>query len=251
LGQRADKIITLAAVVMLAAIANRYPTKSFAEDIVDHHGWVILLLLSTSGVFTALGPAETLAARSAVKERIAYQYQILGALGRMLDVTKTITPSLDTADFGLHLWRRRRSLRHPVSGRLERIVTYRLGGSPVTRDFRPAKGVGVVGLCWRDNRPVDVDVEALNVGLEDEAAFEHYKSTRGPDAVMGMTWKQFQNVAHRGAVFASPVRDGRGRFIGCVSADARHGYRPLAENGLRRELDSLASSFTRSTFHIV
>jgi hypothetical protein len=250
-GQRVDKIVALAAAVALGAIANSYPSAAFAANVRDHHAWAILLLLATSGVFTAIGPIETLTTKSAGKERIAYQHQILSALGRMLDITKTVNPPLETADLGLHLWRRKRSFRYPVSGRLERVATYRLGGSPVTLNFRPAKGVGVVGLCWKENRPVGVDVTSLSSRFNDEASFESHRRAVGTDAVMGMTWKQFQDVAHRGAVFASPVRDGQRRFIGCVSADARHGYHPLVENGLQRELDGLASSFNKSTFRVM
>jgi hypothetical protein len=250
-GQRVDKIIVLAAAVALGAIANGYPSATFAANVRERHAWAILLLLATSGVFTAICPVETLATKSAVKERIAHQHQILSALGRMLETTKTVNPPLETSDLGLHLWRRKRSFRYPVSGRLERVATYRLGGSPIIRDFRPAKGVGVVGLCWKENRPVGVDVASLSSKLKDEASFESHKRALGADAVMGMTWKQFQDVAHRGAVFASPVRDGRRRFIGCVSADARHGYRPLIENGLQREVDNLASSFSKATFRAV
>src|SRR5262249_4086033 len=89
-GQRIDKIVALAAAVALAAIANRYPSASFAANARDHHAWAILLLLVISGIFTAIGPVEILASKSAVKDSIAYQHQILSALGRMLDIAKTV-----------------------------------------------------------------------------------------------------------------------------------------------------------------
>jgi hypothetical protein len=243
-----DKIVALIAAVLLAGVANDYPSARYSADVRGNYSWVVPVLLAIAGVFTTLQPLESLAERSMVPERLALQQRILSSFGRMLDATKEVRPPLDTADFGLHLWVRKRSLRNPVSGRLVRVATYRLGGSPVTRNFRPTVGVGVVGLCWRDNSPVHRDVEALVAQVPNEEAFAVFSSHYGADSVMGLQWKQFQTVSHRGAVFSSPVRDGRGRFVGCVSADADHGHAKLVANGLQRELDSLASSLGRDAF---
>ncbi|MFC0039132.1 hypothetical protein [Actinomadura rayongensis] len=120
------------------------------------------------------------------------------------------------------------------------MATYRLGVSPVTRKLRPARGVGVVGLCWKHDREFGVNVERLVAGLLDEAAFDAYREKEDADAVMGFSWVEFQRYAHRGAVFASPVRNARSRFTGCVSFDVAHGYDDLDVQRVWHVLNSLS-----------
>jgi len=56
---------------------------------------------------------------------------------------------------------------------------------------------------------------------------------------MNLAWPDFLRVRHRGAVFASPVRDGRGEFVGCVSVDTSRGFTALHCDELWHELNSL------------
>lgn len=56
---------------------------------------------------------------------------------------------------------------------------------------------------------------------------------------MNLSWRQFEEVRHRGAVFASPVRNGRNKFIGCVSVDASRGFTSLDTDELWSELNSV------------
>jgi len=122
---------------------------------------------------------------------------------------------------------------------LTRIATYRLGSTPATRSFAPGKGVGVVGLCWKRNEEVSVDVARLANELETEGQYETYRSQSGGDAVMNLPWRDFVRVRHRGAVFASPIRNGRGEFIGCISIDARDGFDSLFCDDFWHEVNSL------------
>jgi hypothetical protein len=161
--------------------------------------------------------------------------------GEILKIGMQADPPVPINDLGLHVWRRRRTLRHPISGTLHRVATYRLGTTPATRPFSPPLGVGVVGLCWRDNREVGVDVEKLANQLRDEATFNAYKLANGPDSVMGLSWREFSDIRHRGAVFASPIRDGSHRFIGCVSVDASRGYEALDNAGLWHAMNALCA----------
>ena len=61
----------------------------------------------------------------------------------------------------------------------------------------------------------------------------------GSDAVMNLPWSEFKKVRHRGAVFASPIRNGRNSFIGCISFDASHGFAELDSDELRQHLSLL------------
>lgn len=56
---------------------------------------------------------------------------------------------------------------------------------------------------------------------------------------MGFSWEEFRRFRHRGAVFASPVRNGRSTFIGCISFDAAHGYTELDQRRMWHELNTL------------
>lgn len=242
-----DKLVALAATVALAANSYHVPSEQFWTRVTEGRGWIMVVLLAVAGVFVVFTPTHAFASRNITPQRLAFQRTFLRALGDMLETTAQVTPPLQSGDLGLHLWRPRRSWRHPFARELERIATYRLGSSPVTRVFRPKKGVGVVGLCWRDNADHAVDVEeiAAEVG-EDEAAFER-KRMQAPDSVMGLTWQQFLQVRHRGAVFATPIRGAsRARFTGCVSADASHGFGQLSE--VKRRLDALAAALEPGTF---
>lgn len=164
---------------------------------------------------------------------------------------KRIRPAIGVNDLSLHIWRRKRTLRHPRNGELLRVATYRLGSTPLTRSFHPTKGVGVVGLCWKYDKEVGVDVSALSGDLTDMASFQEYRDVHGDDAVMGLTWEEFCRVNHRGAVFATPIRNSRSKFVGCVSLDAARGYAELNNDRLWHQLNSLSLLIGREGFHDV
>jgi hypothetical protein len=105
--------------------------------------------------------------------------------------------------------------------------------------MRPTRGVGVVGLCWKYDREFGVNVESLARLLPDEPQFNDYRQRKGTDSVMGFSWNEFERFSHRGAVFASPVRNGRSAFVGCISFDAAHGYDELNCHRMWHELNSL------------
>ena len=164
---------------------------------------------------------------------------VLTAFGQLIEVCTAITPAIAVSDLGLHIWQRKRNYRHPLRGELARVATYRLGASPATRRIRPTLGVGVVGLCWKLDQEVSVDVAGLARDLSDEDAFTSFRTRAGVDAVMGFSWEEFRRYRHRGAVFASPVRNGRSRFVGCVSFDVSHGYDALDLQRVWHILNSL------------
>lgn len=84
-----------------------------------------------------------------------------------------------------------------------------------------------------------VDVEKLSGSLGSETQFYEYVARHGTDSVMNLSWRQFEEFRHRGAVFASPVRNGRNKFVGCVSADASRGFTSLDTDELWSELNSV------------
>ncbi|GAB3810431.1 hypothetical protein [Micromonospora zhanjiangensis] len=234
-----DRLIVLAATLILTARQYSLPNEQLWIGLVGGRSYILLILLTIIAIFGAFTPFQDLATRRLIDRRSAIRQQVLVHYGQMLKVSQRIRPPLDLADLGLHVWRIRRSFRHPLKGHLKRVATYRLGSAPTTRAFAPPKGVGVVGLCWERNEEVHVDVAAIASACPTEAEYEAFRAREGDAAVMRFPWKEFQRLKHRGAVFASPIRNGHGKFIGCVSVDASHGFTTLDTRAFWREINQV------------
>ncbi|MDG4829318.1 hypothetical protein O7627_08365 [Solwaraspora sp. WMMD1047] len=233
-----DRTIMLAATSALVAEQYSVPSVQFWDDIAGGRGYPVAILVIVIATFGALTPAQLWSERSQVARRTAVRHQILTHFGRLLTIASRVDPLPPASDLGLHVWRIAWSLQRPRR-RLIRIATYRLGSTPTTRAFAPGRGVGVVGLCWKRNEEVAIDVETLARKLTTQDAYDAYSASNGADAVMNLTWPEFLRVRHRGAVFASPIRDGRGEFVGCISVDASRGFGTLASDDLWHEINSL------------
>ncbi|MFF1477374.1 hypothetical protein ACFVYD_07325 [Streptomyces sp. NPDC058301] len=236
-----DRTALLAASLCMVARQYDFPDRKFWIGISDGHTYVIVILICVIGIFGAFTPFQALSGRRLVERRSAIRQEILTYYGKMVSLGIHAHPAIELQDLGLHIWRIRRSARHPVHGHLQRIATYRLGSTPATRSFAPPRGVGVVGLCWKQNAEVSVDVAKLAADLSDQERFEAYRTAHGPAAVMGFTWVEFRRVRHRGAVFASPIRGAAGAFRGCISVDASSGHDALDVPDFWHEINSLCS----------
>lgn len=186
-----------------------------------------------------LTPVESLSARSRIERNVTIRRQILNSFGRLLALGNKVAPPIGINDLGLHIWRKRRSFRYPLRGVLTRVATYRVGTNPVNRPFSPPKGVGVVGLCWKLDQEVGVDVEQLASTVTTEQAYTQHIQEHGADSVMNLSWEEFNRVKHRGAVFACPIRNGRNKFVGCLSVDASHGFVTLDNQELKEQMSLL------------
>jgi len=234
-----DKLVVLLATLCLAANTYHVPSVAFWTTILNGRSYLLVVLLAVVGVFGVLAPIEALSARSRIETAVTIRRQILNSFGRLLTLGTEVAPHLEMSDLGLHIWKRTRTLRHPIRGVLSRVATYRVGTNPVVRRFTPTKGVGVVGLCWKLDQELGVNVEQLATNLNNEQEYEEYISQHGKDAVMNLSWQEFYRVRHRGAVFASPIRNARNRFIGCISVDASHGFETLDRSELKGEMSLL------------
>jgi hypothetical protein len=244
--ERTGKIIDKSIVLVggLALLANQSKTPESWSNYVADHIQLQYALLIVVGVVGALTPAEAYAVRSRGKERPKLQRKLLIGLGDFIALAeKRVKPPVGIEDVGLHSWAIKRTWSHPIGGVLKRTGTYRVGGSLLTvGDFAPTKGIGVVGLCWKYNRESHYNVEGLATKLTTAAEFEAYRRTHGDESVMGFSWKEFDEVKHRGAVFAAPIRNGN-RFVGCFSVDSRHGYDALLKAGIVELLNTFAQGF--------
>lgn len=234
-----DKTFVLAGTLCLAGNQYKVPSVEFWQFIIQDRGYLVVIFLGIVGLFGAFAPFSSLAALTQVDKSVISQTQMLSNFGKLIELGRKLNPTLKMSDLGLHVWRVRRSLKHPIKGSLVRVSTYRLGTTPGLRSFRPAIGEGVVGLCWRFDREYSVDVEKLSDYLENEIQFREHREANGSDSVMNLSWRQFEEVRHRGAVFASPVRNGRNKFVGCVSVDASRGFTSLDTDEPWSELNSV------------
>ncbi|WP_147268691.1 hypothetical protein [Sphaerisporangium album] len=246
-----DKGTVLLGTLCLGARQYNIPSALFWEQVVAEAGYAVFLLILVIGVFGVFSPWESLTENSRLNGRVGMQRQILSTFGQLLDMGRRIKPAINITDPSLHIWRRKRTLRHPLSGELLRVATYRLGATPATRSFHPTRGIGVIGLCWKYDKEIGVDVAELSQNLTDSSRFADYQSHHGVDAVMGLSWDEFCRINHRGAVFATPVRDGRSKFVGCVSFDVAHGYTQLNGHHLWHELNRLSNIIGHEGFQDV
>ncbi len=234
-----DKTIVLIGTLCLAGNQYKVPSVEFWQSIMQDRDYLVIVFLGIVGVFGTFAPFSSWAALMQVDRSVTAQTQMLSNFGKLIELGQGLNPALKMSDLGLHVWRVRRSFKHPIKGCLVRISTYRLGTTPGLRPFRPAIGEGVVGLCWKFDREYGVDVEMLSNSVDDEMRFYAYREENGPDSVMNLSWRQFEEVRHRGAVFASPVRNGRNKFVGCVSVDAGRGFTSLDSDELWSELNNV------------
>lgn len=242
-----DKIIVLSATVCLAAESYRLPSGQFWDQVRSRHPYVPIVLLFVVGFF-ALSPFESWSTRALADRSVTMRRQILSVFGKLLEISSDISPPLETGDLALHIWQKKRTLRNPFSGVLKRVATYRMSTHPNNRTFSPVKGVGVVGLCWLHNQEVDRNVSDLAAKVTNEAQYNAHIGVHGLDSVMGLKWLDFERVKHRGAVLATPIRNGRGRFVGCISVDASRGYAVLMKRELMEEITNLALAVGREDF---
>ncbi|KFU77337.1 hypothetical protein SAMN04489729_0494 [Amycolatopsis lurida] len=244
----ADKTILLSATLFLAGKAYNVPSKPFWDGLLNGRSFLLLVVLVMAGVFGAFTPFESWQRRAFVDRNVMMRRRVLSTFGRLLDISAKIEPPLDTGDLALHVWRKTRTPRHPVHGVLKRLSSYRMSSFPATRSFTPVRGIGAVGLCWQHDREVKFDVAPLVERLTDQVKYDDHVAHHGSESVMNLKWEEFQALKHRTALFVTPIRSGRNKFVGCVSVDAGRGYEVLDRRELLEEMTNLGMAIGREDF---
>ncbi|MFJ1458103.1 hypothetical protein [Nocardia sp. N2S4-5] len=235
-----DKGLATAALAVLGAKSQGFPNDRLWANVADDVPLLVPALLIVAAVFT-LGPFAAGAQRSLVNRRTQLERQVFIQFGKMIREAGRVIDGFQFEDLGLHAWQVKRTGWLTGQKRLIRVATYRLGGNVVLRKFEPKRGQGVVGMCWERNAEADFDVEGLVRKVSSESAFQTVRAAEGGPAVMNLSWQQFRDIRHRGAVFASPIRDDNDNFRGCLSLDAKNGYAALAGSAVPELLNELAS----------
>lgn len=247
----ADRLVLLLATLCLAGNAYHVPSAGTWSSILQDRPYLLPIFLLIVGVFGAFTPFEQWHSRSVADQNVMMRRSILSTFGRVLELSGEIDPPLETGDLALHVWRKRRSLRHPVSGTLKRVASYRMATSPMNRPFSPTKGVGVVGICWQKNKEMRFNAAEPSAAITSETEFDKYVTEYGRESVMNLNWQQFEDFKHRTALFAVPIRNGRGNFIGCISVDASRGFEVLNTRVTIEEMSKLSLSIGQDDFQFV
>ena len=247
----ADRLVLLLATLCLAGNAYHVPSAGTWSSILQGRPYLLPTFLLIVGIFGAFTPFEQWHSRSVADQNVMMRRSILSTFGRALEIANDIDPPLETGDLALHVWRKRRSIRHPVSGTLKRVASYRMATSPMNRLFSPTKGGGAVGICWQKNKEITFDAAEPSAAIESAAEFEKYVTEHGKESVMNLNWQQFEDFKHRTALFAVPIRNGRGNFVGCISVDASRGFKVLNTRTLIEEMSKLSLSIGQDDFQFV
>lgn len=231
--QAIDRAISLISVVVLGASKQNWPGSfwTFANAAAP---WNTAVLILAAGIFS-FSPLTRRAEKKRIPIREIERRKILTAYGSMLE--RALSANLDISDPALHVWK-------VTKWKVKRLVTYRLSEGNQLRKFSPKKGIGVVGLAWRDAEEKSFDIEKLAFELDSKDKFEEVAERDG-DAVMNLDWAAFARFRHRGAVFATPVMR-REKVVGIVSFDASSRYSELAASGVPGELNKLAATLSDS-----
>jgi hypothetical protein len=227
---------------------------------VAHATWLPLGMTTAAAFFGAFQPVSSIRDQKQKPVRSVWDRHLLYTLGELIERCQQIAeesktqasstkPALmfDFGDLGLHVWKvawHRRS-EWPFYGReLERVKTVRLGLLPALRQISFYKGKGVVGKCWKLNDEVIVDNDSRYRHVQSETDW----LSLNPADRDGFSYQEFIRVRDRGAILASPVRDQRQRFIGCISIDVKTGAKFVHDNLVRGKIQQLCTGLSGSYF---
>jgi len=163
------------------------------------------------------------------------------------DQANGIDTAVGLGDLGLHVWKKGWGLsrRWPFLRReLHRLRTVRLGALPTLRPVRFYKGKGVVGRCWQANDEVIEDNESRYAHIRSESDWLKLST----DQRDRLSYGEFVQTRDRGAILASPIRDRKDRFVGCVSVDIGHGAHIVRDPDLRSKVRHLCIGVGRNYF---
>jgi hypothetical protein len=218
---------------------------------VHRSAWLPVSLTVTAALFGTFQPTTAHRENRKQPVRAVWDRHLLQTLGDVLGRCQLLTrqgtgsggsgrnpAEFRWPDLALHVWRVTWVLqRRPpfLVHELLRIRTVRLGSLPALRPVRFYRGKGVVGSSWLRNDEVieDNDARYRRVSSEDEwNKLSHQQRD-------GLSYREFLLVRDRGAILSSPIRDSKGRFIGCVSVDIHRDARLLHDEVIRSEIQQL------------
>ena len=172
--------------------------------------WAVVTMpvFITTGLLSALlNPVQRLRFDRAMRGADARRHTE-GLCQHLLMTVSESCRSVPVTELAVHAWRKDgKSLRRLASFRVARRQDAAVEWE---------KGKGAVGRCWETNMELVADLTDLNAAAaEGQAAFEQIPS----DGRFGLTWSDYQHTSRYWSISVTPLRDERGRFIGCLSID--------------------------------
>lgn len=261
-----DSLILLVASVLLALRDQNEMDWLWKSD-VGKSSWLPLALLIGGGFFGIIQPIRRLGERRGLSDRSAMDNEIGNAfadvLTRAIDLVRASTnntilaPAVELGlvterdphalrhnHLALHIWRVKRTLRHPIVGELVRLRALRMASVPAIQPVRFLKDKGVTGECWKTNQEVIADNLTAHHAVQDEEQWEQVDNrTR-----RNLTWDEHERSKHCGAILATPIRRRSGKFRGCVSVDLPYGAEVLRDVTVRDRVQQLADRIAVRNF---
>lgn len=228
---------------------------------IGHLTWLPLALTTTAAFFGVFQPIASHRYQKKRPIREAWDRHLLHALGDLIvrcqqigNPTKTgsrasrlTARAFNFGDLGLHVWKVvwRIKREWPFIGQeLERVRTVRLGSLPALRQISFVKGKGIVGKCWVLNDEVVSDNESRYRDIFSEGDWLKLEASERD----GFSYQEFVRVKDRGAILASPIRNHKRQFIGCVSVDVKTGIQFLEDEFVRGRVQQLCIGLGGSYF---
>ena len=161
------------------------------------------------------------------------------------DSDHILSEPLNIDDFGLHVYRIKRTFRHPISGILHKVGRQNLSSRLATESIEYTKGKGVVGQCWKEKESFTVDCleEYSHITTKDEWNSLKKKERRG------LTWAEYERSKHCGVIHAIPILRGK-RLQGCVSADLRFGKYFFKDGTVSHEIGHLVRAMSNRSLRV-
>ncbi len=260
-----DSTVLFIATVLLALREQKEFAWLWMSEL-GRSSWFPLALLALGSFFGIVQPVVRWSERGQLQDRIAMDHQINSAfsniLSRVLDLVhqskdnEILQPAvslqlveaddpyaLSHRDIALHIWRAKRTIRHPLVGQLVRLRAIRMASTPTTQPVIFLRGKGVTGACWERNDIVVADnISAHHDVHSQEAWLDVTNSTR-----RNLSWTEHKRSKHCGAILATPIRSGE-RFSGCISVDLPYGARILEDENLQELAQQVANRIGERRF---
>lgn len=201
------------------------PSPAFWTD----NAAIVNPILFVAGMWALLlGPINSIRLTRQLR-RVQGNRHIEALSHQLLITAHELCPGLQLEALAVHPWQ--------VNGdRLERLLGYRIERRKDSGVIW-TKGRGAVGVCWETGQDVEADLTGLHV--PDEATFVAIPA----DHRFNITWHEYLSTSRYWSIFVTPLKDAKGKFIGCVSVDCtqRDVHQPFIDACNNRQVTGLVS----------
>jgi hypothetical protein len=183
------------------------PSQTFWTDTAD---WSIPILFGLGAYTLIVGPIKTFLL-SGENRRLKQEKRVEETCHQLVLTIRASAATVPLESLAAHAWR--------VDGdTLVRLPGFRVQPRPDSGVVW-SKAKGALGQCWRENVEIEADLANIHSAAAiGRAAFEDIPI----EGRFFLEWDEYRKTDRYWAIFATPLRDKGGTFIGCVSIDCTH-----------------------------